>query len=248
MEYNELLLKNNYIKLTRDEQSELYYQYKEGDESAREQLILSCLALTYRLANRFYSKNRWIDRDDLIQIANIALIKAVEKWNPQRGSLSNVVTTYVNNSFIDASKESKYKIRTYLDITKSACEDMAKIAKVGSDEVDDIVKETKIKHKRVKQLLKIMNTDRTGWHQIQFSKILEDSNDDTNIKGCLADLYKLVDKHLVGIDNVIFKLWMENIKKNNKTRIISKQLDMDHNDILDSIKSSKKILKKVANA
>ncbi len=63
---------------------ELFRLYKEeGDEDAREQLIVSHLNLVRFLASKF--KNRGESLDDLIQVGNIGLIKAIDRFEPERG-------------------------------------------------------------------------------------------------------------------------------------------------------------------
>ena len=63
---------------------ELFRLYKEeGDEEAREQLIVNHLNLVRFLASKF--KNRGEPLDDLIQVGNIGLIKAIDRFEPSRG-------------------------------------------------------------------------------------------------------------------------------------------------------------------
>ena len=63
---------------------ELFRLYKEeGDEEAREQLIVSHLNLVRFLASKF--KNRGEPLDDLVQVGNIGLIKAIDRFDTERG-------------------------------------------------------------------------------------------------------------------------------------------------------------------
>ncbi|MCH3943609.1 MAG: SigB/SigF/SigG family RNA polymerase sigma factor [Atopobiaceae bacterium] len=63
---------------------ELFRRFKEeGDEDAREQLIVSHLNLVRFLASKF--KNRGEPLDDLIQVGTIGLIKAIDRFEPARG-------------------------------------------------------------------------------------------------------------------------------------------------------------------
>ena len=63
---------------------ELFRLYKEeGDEEAREQLIVSHLNLVRFLASKF--KNRGEPIDDLMQVGTIGLIKAIDRFDPARG-------------------------------------------------------------------------------------------------------------------------------------------------------------------
>ena len=63
---------------------ELFRLYKEeGDEEAREQLIVSHLNLVRFLASKF--KNRGEPIEDLMQVGTIGLIKAIDRFDPARG-------------------------------------------------------------------------------------------------------------------------------------------------------------------
>ena len=63
---------------------ELFRLYKEkGDEEARDQLIVSHLNLVRFLASKF--KNRGEPLDDLVQVGPFGLIKAIARFDPERG-------------------------------------------------------------------------------------------------------------------------------------------------------------------
>ena len=68
----------------KDRTRELFRRYKEeGDDDAREQLVMSHLNLVRFLASKF--KSRGEPLDDLIQVGTIGLIKAVDRFDPARG-------------------------------------------------------------------------------------------------------------------------------------------------------------------
>lgn len=63
---------------------ELFRRYKEeGDEDARAQLIESHLNLVRFLASKF--KNRGEPLEDLVQVGSLGLIKAIDRFDPDRG-------------------------------------------------------------------------------------------------------------------------------------------------------------------
>ena len=73
-------------KLAWDKQRtrELFALYKEqGDEDARNELVMSHLNLVRFLASKF--KNRGEPLDDLVQVGTIGLIKAIDRFDPDRG-------------------------------------------------------------------------------------------------------------------------------------------------------------------
>jgi RNA polymerase sigma-B factor len=54
-----------------------------GDQRLRDELVETHLGLAYQLARRF--SNRGESFDDLAQVASIALIKSVDRFDPERG-------------------------------------------------------------------------------------------------------------------------------------------------------------------
>jgi RNA polymerase sigma-B factor len=63
----------------------LFERYQAtGDAAAREELIRSCLPLARRLASRYARAGEPFD--DLLQVASIGLIKAVDRFDPSRGT------------------------------------------------------------------------------------------------------------------------------------------------------------------
>ena len=68
----------------KDRTRKLFAQYKETkDPEVRDQLIVSHLNLVRFLASKF--KNRGEPLDDLIQVGTIGLIKAIDRFEPDRG-------------------------------------------------------------------------------------------------------------------------------------------------------------------
>ncbi len=63
---------------------ELFRRYQqEGDEEARNQLVVNHLNLVRFLASKF--KNRGEPLEDLVQVGTIGLIKAIDRFDPERG-------------------------------------------------------------------------------------------------------------------------------------------------------------------
>jgi len=70
--------------LTKAEEVELAKRIEAGDQRAREKMINSNLRLAISIASK-YSKYGNVSYEDLIQEANIGLIKAIEKFDWRRG-------------------------------------------------------------------------------------------------------------------------------------------------------------------
>src|SRR4051794_8345811 len=68
----------------RHDEELLFERYhRSGDPTAREELIRRCLPLARSLAGRYARAGEPLD--DLVQVANIGLIKAVDRFDPTRG-------------------------------------------------------------------------------------------------------------------------------------------------------------------
>ena len=68
----------------KDRTRELFRRYKDDkDADARDQLIMSHLNLVRFLASKF--KNRGESLEDLVQVGTIGLIKAIDRFDPDRG-------------------------------------------------------------------------------------------------------------------------------------------------------------------
>jgi RNA polymerase sigma-B factor len=67
------------------EEKALFIRSSKGDSDAREQLITRYLPLAHRLARRY-----WYGReplDDLLQVAGMGLVKAIDRFDPARGMM-----------------------------------------------------------------------------------------------------------------------------------------------------------------
>jgi len=67
-----------------DEESRLFARYRSGDEAAREALVSRYLPLAKRLARRYGRSSEPLD--DLQQVASLGLLKAIDRFDPQRGT------------------------------------------------------------------------------------------------------------------------------------------------------------------
>jgi RNA polymerase sigma-B factor len=79
------------IELRRARESAEIRRARAGDRDARERLVRDRLPLARALARRYARPGR--DLDDLEQVASIALLKAVERFDPERGTLLSTYAT-----------------------------------------------------------------------------------------------------------------------------------------------------------
>lgn len=75
---------SNKANWDKEQTHELFRRLKEeGDQEARDQLVMSHMNLVRFLANKF--KNRGEPIDDLIQVGYLGLLKAIDRFEPSRG-------------------------------------------------------------------------------------------------------------------------------------------------------------------
>lgn len=72
--------------LTAEQEQDLLSRVRDGDRQAREELVLANLRLVASIAGDY--RPRGMERDDLIQEGSIALIGAVEEFDPETSSMS----------------------------------------------------------------------------------------------------------------------------------------------------------------
>lgn len=242
-------IRSVYKKIDKDKQKELYNKMKSGDQDARIEIIYCCLPLVYDIAKKFQINNKHIDIDDMIQHGNLALLKAVDNWNPEKSSITTVATYYIRNSLIDMIKDSRYSIKSKYDMTRQAAEDISKIKSVESNDVDEISNQTGLTHKRIRLLKSILNGKRIDLKMINIRLHSEDSREnrvEKSVKGCVADLVSMVEEHIEDKrERDIFLSWISYINQNNKTKIVASENNCTSKEVSESVKKTKKTLRKI---
>jgi RNA polymerase sigma-B factor len=61
----------------------LFARCRDGDGAAREALIRQYMPLARKVAHRYWNSS--LPREDLTQVANLALVKAIDRFDPERG-------------------------------------------------------------------------------------------------------------------------------------------------------------------
>jgi len=85
--------------LTRQEEAALFQKIAEGDEGAREKLIVHNLRLVVYIARKF--ENTGTPTDDLIGIGSIGLIKAVRTFDPEKNTkLATYASRCIENEIL----------------------------------------------------------------------------------------------------------------------------------------------------
>ncbi len=75
----------NFPETLSKEEESLYFERKiQGDEDARQKLILHNLRLVSHIVRKYYSSSK--NQEDLISIGTIGLVKAVDSFNAENGA------------------------------------------------------------------------------------------------------------------------------------------------------------------
>ncbi|HCI73598.1 MAG TPA: hypothetical protein DHV42_03550 [Lachnospiraceae bacterium] len=89
-----------YRLLSREEEYELAVRVRHGDREAREKMITSNLRLVISIAKRYMNSSN-IDFQDLMQSGNLGLMKAVDRFDPERGNrFATYATWWIKQSVI----------------------------------------------------------------------------------------------------------------------------------------------------
>src|SRR4029434_6991591 len=78
--------------LTREQEVELAQRARAGDAAAKQRLIETNLRLVVQMARRY--RNRGLPLPDLIEEGNLGLLRAVDKFEPERGTRFSTYATW----------------------------------------------------------------------------------------------------------------------------------------------------------
>ena len=162
---------NRYPLLTHEEEIDLSRKAIKGDEDARRRLILSNLKLVITIA-KSYTGYR-VPFLDLIEEGNIGLIKAVGKYDPERGfRFSTYASWWIRQAIVRAISNHSRTIRIPIHIFQLMTKYIAMGEKMKNLTIEEKANMLKISMKRFKMLEKLIRNIR----ELDVSSSLETFN------------------------------------------------------------------------
>ena len=160
---------NRYPLLDEFQERELLKRFKNGDLSAKEELVTSNLRNVAKIALKYAKKS--FQYMDLIQDGTIGLIKAIDRFEPEKGyRLNTYAGWWIKREIIEAIKEkiNMIKVPGYIFLTYKKIE---KVSKKLEEElgrkpkVEEVAKAVEMEVGEVENILLVVKAKIQGFDQ-----------------------------------------------------------------------------------
>ena len=217
--------------LTPEEEKEIASRVREGDEDAKKILIESNLRLVVSIAKRF--QGRGLDILELIQEGNIGLMKAVERFEPEKGFKFSTYATWwirqsVSRGIADYGKTIRIPVHMGEQINKYMKEKRIITQQLGREPTNLDIAEVRAKIEILKTFNKINERD--------LETVLNDSGDETEVLKRINNKLNKDELHALkrSLDEEV-KIQLEKIKEFNKISADTVSLDSPVGEDQDSV-------------
>ena len=145
--------------LTIEEETELAKKMVDGDEQARKKLAEANLRLVVSIAKRYVGRGMMFL--DLIQEGNLGLIKAVEKFDYNKGYKFSTYATWwirqaITRAIADQARTIRIPVHMVETINKLIRESRRLLQELGREPTpDELAKELNMTYEKVREIMKI---------------------------------------------------------------------------------------------